>query len=61
MTRYHQPNDAYDASSWDMGGIEQDARTFYEVGYRLAYGEQWPNWEWNHAFRTLRDRQLRAN
>lgn len=61
MTRYHQPNDHYDAARWDMGGIEQDARTFFEIGYRLAYGRQWPNWTWNHAFRALRDRQLHGD
>ncbi|MCB1555028.1 MAG: M28 family peptidase [Xanthomonadales bacterium] len=57
MTRYHQPNDEYDPATWDMAGIEQDARTFYEIGYRLAQSERWPNWHWDHALRAVRDSQ----
>lgn len=53
---YHKPNDAYDPATWDMRGIEEDARIYFEVGWRLAQDRRFPNWNYGNEFRVLRDR-----
>ena len=54
--KYHKPADEYDAATWDMAGIEQDARVFFEVGLRLANSSKFPNWRYDLPFRKKRDR-----
>ena len=58
QNRYHKPADEYDAETWDMAGIVQDAKMFMETGYRIADDTRWPNWYLGNEFRALRDRQL---
>jgi len=48
---YHAPSDEYDAESWDMGGVVQDAQLYYNVGWRLANSEEWPQWSETSEFR----------
>ena len=51
---YHQPSDEY-ADTWNMGGIEADARVDYEVINRFANNGEWPNWYDGNEFRATRD------
>jgi Zn-dependent M28 family amino/carboxypeptidase len=53
--RYHQPSDEYDAS-WDVSGILQDLKVYYDVGLELANDGRWPNWREGSEFRAIRDR-----
>jgi hypothetical protein len=53
-TSYHKPSDEL-TDAWDLGGIVQDARTYYRLGLGLAEGTAWPNWKPNSEFRRLRD------
>ena len=55
--RYHKPTDEYDAS-WDLDGAVDDLRLLFEVGYRLAQGDAWPNWREGNEFRAARDRMM---
>lgn len=41
---YHAPSDEYDADTWDMGGVVQDAQLYYNVGWNLANSDVWPQW-----------------
>lgn len=41
---YHAPSDEYDSEVWDFGGIIQDAQIYYNVGWRLANTQIWPQW-----------------
>lgn len=52
---YHKPADEYDAETWDMAGIEGDARVFFETGWRIAQQGPLPNWRAGNEFRALRD------
>ena len=54
--KYHKPADEYDAETWDMAGIEQDARVFFDVGLSLANSSKFPNWRYDLPFREKRDR-----
>ncbi len=51
---YHRPADEYD-SSWEFGGIYQDATLFYEMGLLLANGTQWPKWKEGSEFKSIRE------
>jgi Zn-dependent M28 family amino/carboxypeptidase len=41
---YHAPSDEYDAETWDMSGVMQDAQLYYNVGWRLSNSQEWPQW-----------------
>jgi len=58
--RYHSPADEYD-DSWDLSGIEQVDKIFYELGHKLANSRDWPNWNEDAEFRSLRDAMRKEN
>ncbi len=57
--KYHQPADEYDPS-WDLGGMVDDVRLLFDVGYRLATSRAFPNWRAGTEFRAARDRMMDA-
>lgn len=50
---YHQPSDEYD-SSWTFEGGLDDLRLLFNVGKRLATGNEWPKWKDGSEFKALR-------
>ena len=46
---YHAPSDEYD-DSWDMSGVMQDAQLYYNVGWKLANSQTWPQWNETSEF-----------
>ena len=50
---YHQPSDEYD-STWTFEGGLDDLRLLFNVGKRLAYGSEWPQWKDGSEFKALR-------
>ena len=52
--RYHKAADEYD-ESWDLSGMVEDARFFFNVGYTLSAGSEWPNWKEGSEFKAIRD------
>jgi Zn-dependent M28 family amino/carboxypeptidase len=57
---YHKVTDEYDAASWDMRGIEGDARVYFETGWRVANSDRLPNWYAGNEFRAVRDGMMRS-
>lgn len=53
--RYHQPADEYD-STWNLEGGLQDIEVVYEIGRRLAYDHEWPQWKSGSEFKAIRDK-----
>ncbi len=51
--RYHQPSDEYDPT-WTFEGGLDNLRLLFNVGKRLAYGQEWPNWKDGSEFKALR-------
>ena len=49
-SQYHKPADQYDPS-WDLRGIEQDARLYFEVGRKLASETTFPKWKKGSEFK----------
>ena len=50
---YHQPSDEYD-ENWTFEGGLDDLRLLFNVGKRLAYGAEWPEWNNGSEFKALR-------
>eukprot|EP00998_Keelungia_sp_KM082_P011104 NODE_7332_length_596_cov_1.055437_g7309_i0.p1 GENE.NODE_7332_length_596_cov_1.055437_g7309_i0~~NODE_7332_length_596_cov_1.055437_g7309_i0.p1 ORF type:complete len:162 (+),score=4.36 NODE_7332_length_596_cov_1.055437_g7309_i0:62-487(+) len=46
---YHQPCDEY-RKNWDLTGAMQDVQLFFDVGYQLAYSDEWPTWSKSSEF-----------
>jgi Zn-dependent M28 family amino/carboxypeptidase len=51
---YHQPSDEYDSAAWHSKGAISDLTLLYQVGKRLAFGTEWPQWKQSSEFRQLR-------
>ena len=57
--RYHKPQDEYDKTTWDLRGIQQDMQLFFNIGIRLADGQEMPQWKANSEFRAKREADLK--
>ncbi|HEY6901723.1 MAG TPA: M28 family metallopeptidase [Puia sp.] len=53
--RYHQPEDEYNAATWNLDGALQDMELVYKIGLRLADGREWPGWKAGSEFKAIRD------
>ena len=56
--RYHDPSDEYNPETWDLRGIRDDARLFFEVGYELATGDAFPQWQEGSEFKKTREQMM---
>ncbi|MDF2180255.1 M28 family metallopeptidase [Aliiglaciecola sp. CAU 1673] len=50
---YHQVCDQF-REGWDFGGVEQDARMLFEVGYDIATSNDWPKWNASSEFQRTK-------
>jgi Zn-dependent M28 family amino/carboxypeptidase len=55
---YHKVSDEV-RPGWDLSGAVEDLKLFFDVGYRVAQGEKWPEWKPGTEFRALREQMLR--
>ena len=53
---YHAPSDEV-KPDWDLSGAVEDLSFLYEMGARLAAGDQWPEWSATSEFRAVREQQ----
>ncbi|MDF2191050.1 M28 family peptidase [Paraflavitalea sp. CAU 1676] len=51
---YHRPSDQYDAATWTLAGGLDDLKLLFEVGKRIAYGDQVPAWKDGSEFKSKR-------
>ena len=51
---YHQPSDDVDPA-WNLAGAMEDTAMLFEIGYRLAAGEDYPQWHVGGEFKPKRD------
>jgi Zn-dependent M28 family amino/carboxypeptidase len=54
---YHKVTDEV-KPDWDLSGAAEDARLLFRLGYRVAEGEDWPQWKPGTEFKAKRDRML---
>ena len=53
---YHHAADEVDQPfPWRVGGLTDDARILFELGWRLSNSDDWPNFAAGTRWRTLRD------
>jgi Zn-dependent M28 family amino/carboxypeptidase len=56
---YHKPSDEV-KSDWDLSGAVEDLQFFFQVGYRVAQGEQFPEWKPGTEFKAKRDAMMQS-
>lgn len=56
---YHKPADKYDAQTWDMAGIVEDARLAFYIAWKLASNNYWPQWKPGSEFKAIRKSYFR--
>ena len=56
---YHQPSDNIDPT-WDLTGAVEDTALLFDVGYRLATEDTYPQWQEGDEFKPRRDADLAA-
>lgn len=54
---YHQPSDEVDPG-WDLSGAAEDVQLMFEVGYQVANGDKWPEWNPGTEFKAKREEML---
>jgi Zn-dependent M28 family amino/carboxypeptidase len=55
---YHQVSDEVDPN-WDLSGAVQDVQLLFEVGYQVANGDNFPQWNPGAEFKATRDEMLK--
>jgi Zn-dependent M28 family amino/carboxypeptidase len=56
---YHQTCDEW-RPDLDLSGAAQDVGLFYDIGRKLAFGSDWPDWKAGSEFREIRARSAAA-
>ncbi|AFU97538.1 M28 family metallopeptidase [Simiduia agarivorans] len=57
--RYHKPADEYDPE-WNLLGAAEDMQLYYDIGYRLATGAEYPKWRATSEFNAPRASSIEA-
>src|SRR6185437_4757830 len=57
---YHKPSDQV-KPDWDLSGAVEDLQAFFEVGYRVAQTDRWPEWKPGNEFKAKRDSMLKGD
>ncbi|MGH9940359.1 MAG: M28 family metallopeptidase, partial [Blastocatellia bacterium] len=55
---YHKVSDEV-KPDWDLSGAAEDMKMLFQVGYRVAQGEKWPEWKPGTEFKTTREEMLK--
>ncbi|MEP6822285.1 MAG: M20/M25/M40 family metallo-hydrolase [Chthoniobacterales bacterium] len=54
---YHQPSDEVNPE-WNLGGAVDDAQLLFTVGYEVANGDKFPEWNTGTEFKAKREEML---
>jgi Zn-dependent M28 family amino/carboxypeptidase len=57
---YHKPSD-HVKPDWDLSGAAEDLKTLFQVGYRVAQTDRWPEWKPGTEFKARRDSMLKGD
>ena len=55
---YHKVSDDV-KPDWDLSGAVEDLRLLFQIGYRVAQGEKWPEWKTGAEFKARRDEAMK--
>jgi Zn-dependent M28 family amino/carboxypeptidase len=54
---YHKPSDEV-KPDWDLSGAVEDLRAFFEIGYRVAQADRYPEWQSGNEFKAKCDEMM---
>jgi Zn-dependent M28 family amino/carboxypeptidase len=57
-SRYHSPQDEFSTIA-DRGGMVEDVRMLFDLGYRLSNESSFPQWKTGSEFKAARERSLK--
>jgi Zn-dependent M28 family amino/carboxypeptidase len=57
-SRYHSPQDEFSAIA-DRGGMVEDVRMLFDLGYRLSNESSFPQWKTGSEFKAAREQSLK--
>jgi Zn-dependent M28 family amino/carboxypeptidase len=57
---YHKPSD-HVKPDWDLSGAAEDLKTLFQVGYRVAQTDRWPEWKPGTEFKARRDSMMKGD
>jgi len=52
---YHQPSDEFDTTRMDFSGGIEDLKLLFQVGKRLSFDDNWPEWKEGSEFKAIRE------
>ncbi|MBB5638538.1 Zn-dependent M28 family amino/carboxypeptidase [Pedobacter cryoconitis] len=55
-SRYHSPQDNFDAIT-DRSGMVEDVRLLFDMGYRLSMETSFPKWKEGSEFKAIREKK----
>jgi len=55
--RYHAPSDEI-TESWDLNGLADDLKLFFNIGLQLGNSSTWPSWYEGNEFKAIRDASM---
>ncbi len=55
---YHKVSDEV-KPDWDLSGAAEDLQLLFQVGYRVAQGDKWPEWKPGAEFKARREEMLK--
>jgi Zn-dependent M28 family amino/carboxypeptidase len=55
---YHKPSDEVKAD-WDLAGAVEDLQLLFQVGYRVAQDEKFPEWKSGTEFKARREAMMK--
>jgi len=56
---YHKVSDEV-KPDWDLSGAVEDLKLLFQVGYRVAQGDTWPEWKPGTEFKAKREAMLKG-
>lgn len=56
---YHRPSDEYNEEEWQEDGLLQDAELYFNIGWRLANSNEYPEWKEGSEFKAIREKSLK--
>jgi len=55
--RYHTQKDEYDPAYWQLDGIMNDIKLFYQIGYTLSMEKSFPKWKEGSEFKEAGEKR----
>lgn len=59
MENYHKPSDNYEPDLWKFDGMIDDIKVYFEIGYKLANTDKFPEWKPGSHFKPVRDAMMK--